>query len=279
MGEDYEILDTQGYTSVIYLLPSDPPRICKAFNQDCVETHFPVEKAAYERFATRPQPSSILTYYGVHPSIPAGIVLELVDNNNLYTRRKERKLFGQACPDKALLYRWADQAAEALEFAHSVGVYNSDVHCLNFFLDRNWNLKVGDWAGASIGGSRPQSVYRLRHSLFYEDGTNVSKSIGISAATEIFALGTALYYMIMGHEPWPELREPEDLQEIKRRICARNFPDTSQLPALGCVISKCWHVQFVSMTEVRRAIDAGGRTNVTSVSDQSRPSSPRENPL
>ena len=136
-----------------------------------------------------------------------------------------------------MFYRWASQAAEALEFAHTVGVYNSDIHLLNFFLDGNLDLKVGDWAGASIDGWPSQSSYRLRHRLFDSDGRDVSRVEGISAKKEIFALGTALYCMVAGHDPWPELREPEDREEIKKRIQEKEFPDTSILPVLGDVES------------------------------------------
>lgn len=79
--------------------------------------------------------------------------------------------------------RWARQAAEALEFAHSLYIYNFDIHCLNFFLDRNLDLKVGAWAGASIDGGKSHSSYRLRHRLFDGGGNDVSKQSGISVFT------------------------------------------------------------------------------------------------
>jgi hypothetical protein len=143
-----------------------------------------------------------------------------------------------------------------LEFAHALGVYNSDIHCVNFFLDQDLNLKVGDWAGASIDGGRSRSSYRLRYRLFDADGTDIPRATGITALTEIFALGTALYFMVTCQEPWPDLREPEDREEIKKRIRAKDFPDTSLLPVLGNIISRCWYVKFTSMTEVLHAIEA-----------------------
>jgi hypothetical protein len=135
-------------------------------------------------------------------------------------------------------------------------VYNSDIHCVNFFLDQDLNLKVGDWAGASIDGGRSHSSYRLRYRLFDADGTDIPKATGITALTEVFALGTALYFMVTCQEPWPDLRAPEDREEIKKRIRAKDFPDTSLLPALGNIISRCWYVKFTSMTEVLHAIEA-----------------------
>lgn len=249
-----EVLSRRGFTSTILLVPGDPPRVCKAFNQDSIDDLFPVEKAVYERFAAQNHPPSILKYDGVHESIPAGLILEYAENGDLHDYLWQKEHMGSPRPDSGLLCRWARQAAEALDFAHSLGIYNSDIHCINFFLDKDLNLKVGDWAGASIDGSISLSSYRLRHRLFDAGGTDVPRSTGITAATEIFALGTALYYMVTGHDPWPELREPEDREEIKKRIREKDFPDTSGLSVLADVIKRCWYVDFASMTEVKHAI-------------------------
>ena len=257
MAEGYEVLDTWGYTSTVYYLPGDSPKACKSFNKECFHTHFPVEKEAYERFSAHDHPSSILKYYGIHDSIPAGIILELAEKKNLNKYRWDKKHCQYPSdPAPEILYRWAGQAAEALEFAHSLGVFNSDIHCVNFFLDQDLNLKVGDWAGASIDGSRSHSSYRLRYRMFDADGADVARATGITVRTEVFALGTALYFMVTCEEPWPDLREPEDREEIKRRIGAKEFPDTSLLPVLGSVVLRCWYVEFTSMTEVLCAIEA-----------------------
>lgn len=255
MTEGYKVLDSDGYTSTIYYLPGDSPRVCKSFNEDCIKTHFPVEKRAYERFSAHSHPSSILKYYGIHDSIPAGIILELAEKQSLWRYRWDQKQFGNPDPEAEVLYRWAGQAAEALEFAHSLGVYNSDIHCVNCFLDQDLNLKVGDWAGASIDGSRSQSSYRLRCRLFDAAGTDIPRAMGITAITEVFALGTVMYSMVTCQDPWPDLREPEDREEIKKRIQRKDFPDTNGLTVLGDIISKCWNVEFISMTEVRHAIE------------------------
>ena len=117
------------------------------------------------------------------------------------------------------------------------------------------NLKVGDWGGASIDGGKSHCSYRYSHRLFGADGADIPAEKGISKATEIFALGTAFYVMISGEEPWPELEEPRDRLEIRERIVNRQYPDTRKLVILGDVVAKCWSGRFVSMTEIRRAIE------------------------
>ncbi|GAB7353819.1 hypothetical protein MBLNU459_g4194t1 [Dothideomycetes sp. NU459] len=229
MSENYEVLPkSYGYTSTIYKLPGEPSRICKASNTECIETHFPVEKEAYERFSAHNPPSSLLKYYGVHPTITAGLVLELAEKGDLHTYLSDQRVvYGELPPSIETLYRWAEQAATALEFAHGLGVYNSDIHCLNFFLTADLNLKVGDWAGASIDGGKSHSSYRYRHRLIDADGIDIPWTEGISVKTEVFAFGSALWEMVKGEAVWPELQEPDDRDEIRSRIAGKKFPDTA----------------------------------------------------
>jgi hypothetical protein len=121
--------------------------------QDFVDSHVTVKKAVYEQSATSVQPPIKPGYYDVHESIFSGIVLELAKTEDLSRHLWKQHTSGRASPDEVLLHHWADQAAEALEFAHSLGVYNSDIDCLNFSLDDQLNLEVANQTPASIDGS------------------------------------------------------------------------------------------------------------------------------
>ncbi|KEQ64433.1 kinase-like protein, partial [Aureobasidium melanogenum CBS 110374] len=158
-------------------------------------------------------------------------------------------------PSEALLYKWTLQTAEALCFAHRLGILHSDIHPLNFLLSGNLDLKVGDWGGASVDGSPSHCSYRYRYRLFTPNGTDFVKENGVSPATEIFAFGMAVYAIVSGKPIWPELEEPRDWEEIKKRIVKRRFPDTKGLKILGDVVKGCWSGRFNSMEEVRVAIE------------------------
>jgi hypothetical protein len=230
--------NSDGHTSTVYLLPNQANTstavICKSIHPHFADVLLPIEKEAYQRFSSNDPPPSLLSYYGIHDEIAAGIVLEFAESGNL-----QDWLHVGHKPNSELLYKWTYQATEALEFAHGLGVLHAD--------------KVGDWGGASIDGGKSHCSYRYTHRLFGLDGADVPDS-GISSATEIFALGTAFYFMISGEEPWPELREPQDREEIRSRITRRQFPATDGLRVLSSVVARCWNGDFVSMAEVRRAI-------------------------
>jgi serine/threonine protein kinase len=254
---NYDLLESSwgGYTSTIYHVPNDTQKVCKKFSGKYADTNFPAEIKAYERFTARGHPSSILKYYGVDENHPASIVLELAANGNFLKYRLDYIQFGHPEPPPETLYRWASQAAEGIAFAHSCNVLHSDIHCVNFFLDENLNLKVADFAGASIDGGKSYSTYRLTHRLFDWDGHDMP-SKQITVACEIFAFGSALYTMVTGHDLFPELNDSRDKAEITKLLQKKGFPGTKTLPALGTIIRKCWNLVFVSMNEVEEAIKA-----------------------
>lgn len=250
------LANSHGHTSTIYLVPPQNNAIdllvCKSIHPHFATTLFPVEKLVYERFsAAQNAPSSLLTYHGIHTDIPSGLILEFAQQGNL-----QDWLFSVAVPpSEALVYKWALQAAEALSFAHNLGILHSDIHPLNFFLTGDLDLKVGDWGGASVDGSVSHCSYRYRYRLFDGDGMDVAKEYGVSAQTEVFAFGMAVFAMVSGQQIWPELEEPRDYDEIKQRNVQKRFPDTTTLRILGDVVEGCWSGRLQSMQEVRVAVE------------------------
>jgi hypothetical protein len=190
----YEYLD-KGFTATIYRLPNTS-KVCKSFWEGYRERHFPVEKSCYEIFTSRSPPPTILKYYGVDPIEPAGLILELAENGNLYKYLWDLRHVHKTPPSHALLYRWARQAASALVFVHSCGIWHCDIHIVNFLLDKNLDLKVADFAAASIGGGKPNSYYRHSHQLYLK-GQELKE---VSVKSEVFAAGSAVFQMVVGYE-------------------------------------------------------------------------------
>ena len=81
----------------------------------------------------------------------------------------------------------------------------------------------------------------------------------IMTASEIFALGSALYYMVTGLDIFPELDYDLDRAEIIECLRERKFLDTSELPVLRSVITKCWNLEHGYMTDVIEDIDSESR--------------------
>ncbi|KAK4934351.1 hypothetical protein LTR10_024359 [Elasticomyces elasticus] len=238
----------KGYYSTVYRI-NGTDRVVKCFEGASAAAQCDVETKVYERFTSVSEtpPPGILKCYGPHPTIPNSILLEHAVQDNLWEWLWRAREFGQS-PDPTVLYRWARQAAEAFAFAHHYGVLHSDIHVINFLLDADSNLKVADWAGASIDGGHSLSRYRRDHTL---PGTAHNN---ISVASEIFAFGMALYNMITIEEPYPGLHHERDKDELKRRLAEKEFPDTTKLIVLGQAIRGCWNLQYKSMEEVLESL-------------------------
>lgn len=238
--------DSSGWTSKILLIPNTD-RVIKAFNEDCNEHLFPNERAVYERLMAADNiPPSILRYHGVSPEVPAGLILDLAENRSVahYLSR-----YPETPPSPHRLILWARQAAEGLAFMHECGIWHCDIHIVNFVLDRELNLKLCDFAGSSINGQKSHSFYRRTHQV-------PDRAKDYTAHAEIFALGSAMYHMVTGHDLYHgELHYEGDKHEIRRRMRQGEFPEVTGLRALGDVISRCWRLQYDTMKQVIQATD------------------------
>ncbi|KAH7336498.1 kinase-like domain-containing protein [Rhexocercosporidium sp. MPI-PUGE-AT-0058] len=107
--------------------------------------------------------------------------------------------------------RWVQEAAEG-----------------NFLLDEHLGLKIADFGGSSLAGSRPSACSGQRFSLpgkCWRDPPTVQD--------DLFALGTTIYFIM---------------------TCGRNyrnhrFPDISQI-VCGEFIKRCWSSQITSAQEI-----------------------------
>ncbi|KAH7015655.1 kinase-like domain-containing protein [Ilyonectria destructans] len=140
------------------------------------------------------------------------------------------------------------QAAEGINFIHSKNVIHCDITVRNLLLDGALNLKISDFEGMIIspngtvqldGGARTNSL----SSMPRDDPDHCDQK------TDIFALGTAIYFMITGHWPFPDLDPIEQEEEVQRRFKSREFP-TMKASHGDNIIRKCWTGEYTSMIEV-----------------------------
>ncbi|KAK9325629.1 kinase-like domain-containing protein [Lipomyces orientalis] len=137
-----------------------------------------------------------------------------------------------------LKFRWIVQVTEAFEFIHSRLVVPADISPRNFLLDRDLNLKICHFGGASLDTPR----YRLPL-------RNRSLGQPPSIKSHIFALGSVIYEVETGSPPFSDLSS-EDVQE---NYMAGVFPDTSGL-VCGNVVKSCWQCRFQDCGEMLHAL-------------------------
>ncbi|PYI31932.1 kinase domain protein [Aspergillus indologenus CBS 114.80] len=146
--------------------------------------------------------------------------------------------------DPALVARWIQQITSALEYVERMGFCHNDLHASNCLLDRNFNLKLADFGrattiGQPLEGTLPRRAKPIRSGP-------LTGTYGLcSARTEQFAVGTLLYFMVYGHEPYDD--RILSAAEWDRRFGESEFPDLNRNGVFDGLISACWHDVYPTM--------------------------------
>lgn len=160
--------------------------------------------------------------------------------------------------------RWIQQAGDAIQvscttdldllpvlslaqFLHSREVIHCDIKPDNFLLDQNLDLKICDFAGSSLRGSKALVCGSTR---FWRP---TLPQTPCEAQDDIFALGSTIYTILTGNEPFGDLESAD----VEIRFSSAEFPDTSNLP-FDEAMQSCWGGQ-ASIQQVCDLIETTAR--------------------
>lgn len=94
--------------------------------------------------------------------------------------------------------RWVQEEAEGIQLLHNAGVLHCDINPKNFLLDARLGLKIADFGGSSLAGSRPSACSGQRFCLpdrCWRDPPTVHD--------DLFALGSTIYFIMTCQPPFP----------------------------------------------------------------------------
>jgi serine/threonine protein kinase len=193
--------------------------------------------------------SQILGVLGNHPRIiqskgltEYGLLLEFAPNGNLHD-------YLTTHPEVSLGQRlaWCIQLTEAVAYIHSKRILHCDVRHDNILLDLNLNLKLADFQGQhfSANGDILLDGLSLESTKAYLPRKPADHA---SIKTDLFALGSTLFFIIMGHEVFSDLDGFKDEDEIARRFSAGEFPLDPHICAT--ITEKCWKQLYSSAEQV-----------------------------
>lgn len=142
--------------------------------------------------------------------------------------------------------RWSRQAAEATAYIHTKNVIHCDINTNNLLLDDNLNVKLADFQGIYVD-QRGETFTGLASE---NTKSSLPRSIPYRSdeKSDLFALGSAIYYIMTGHEPFPDLDPIEDEYEITRRFRHGEFPSLEEVLG-GQIIHGCWTLAYKSVDE------------------------------
>ena len=145
-------------------------------------------------------------------------------------------------------FAWARQATEAVAITHRAGVIHCDINVNNLLLDDNLTVKLCDFQGRLLraDGSVDKDGLARENIKSFMPRADPNYS---DRKTDIFALGSTFYYIMQGHEPFPDMHPLNDEEQIKGRFASRQFPKMDSLLMNG-VTHKCWAGEYNSAEAV-----------------------------
>ncbi|KAI1128801.1 kinase-like domain-containing protein [Nemania abortiva] len=140
---------------------------------------------------------------------------------------------------------WSLEATDAVELLHSSGVIHCDIQPLNFLLDENLSLKIMDFSGSSLNGSRAIVCPGPRYCA-----PNLRSENALTVDEDLFSLGSTLYFIMTGKAPYEELLD----HEVEDKYREGEFPDLGGIPCAEAIAST-WRQEVSSARSVRAAIE------------------------
>jgi serine/threonine protein kinase len=117
--------------------------------------------------------------------------------------------------------KWSRQILEAIVVIHSHGIIHSDLALRQFFLDDEFNIRLGDFNSSQCQGHLALGYEKASHCLPRDyDLPNTETS-------DLFALGSTLYELVACKAPYSELAGPksDDPDVIKTQILRQHEVD------------------------------------------------------
>ena len=153
-------------------------------------------------------------------------------------------------PDLQRRLEWVCQVTEALAIVHKKRVLHRDISANNLLLDAELNIKLSNFQGRLLApdGEIQEDGLSVENTKSFMPRANSNHA---DWKTEIFALGSAFYYIMKGHEPYPELNSDHDEERIAERFTSGQFSEI-ECSSMNRVIHKCWAGKYDSVDAVLR---------------------------
>ena len=237
-----------GGVGIVYQLTNDIV-VKRAFADD--DEGIRNEYRIYDMLDSMPYcPNIVRSFY----RIPSANFLQCLSGGTLDQRLRlhqtrdpgtDRVIEVQDYEPQNLIWRWMAELTDAIAWLESLGYVHGDIRPPNLLLDGSDHLKVIDFdntvaVGSVFDGCQPPYARVL--------GGEAAESRGTfghyGARTEQFAIGSVIYYMTRGYEPYDNEWFGEDHgKEVVSLLQERNFPKLDKND-VDTIIHKCWYGEY-----------------------------------
>lgn len=205
-------------------------------SEDCRQD-MRIEAQIYQRLGAHPR----LVKFKHWDPVEHTLTLEYMPNGNLVEYIKQHG------DDISTSQRrtWAMQVAEGVALLHSYDIFQGDVGPHNLLLDKDLELKICDFGGSSLDGSRPAVAPAERYMLPGLIERRFRSKLVLKEnliKEDLFALGSTIYFIATGRDPYSELTDEDEVQKLYKEGV---FPDLGGV-LFAESIAECWRQEVES---------------------------------
>ncbi|KAG9946455.1 hypothetical protein KCU85_g6508, partial [Aureobasidium melanogenum] len=165
-------------------------------------------------------------------------------------------------PSLELQERWIRQLVSAAAWLEKLGYAHGDLRPHNILLDKWSNIVVADFDGTVPIGEELKLA-----TLPFCKVDEEFETLPAGPETEQFSLGSCIYNIRFGFEPFSNLKLESPVWRLK--LVRKEFPPTSD-DVYGPIIQDCWHGVFPSIgalqTEILKVSDPRSKSELQSTS-------------
>jgi hypothetical protein len=156
----------------------------------------------------------------------------------------------------ALVERWIMELSSAAAWLESLGYVHTDIRPPNLLLDGQEHLKLTDFdCVQQLGTPAEGSAAPWARVLGTEAGDKCGSFGDNGARYEQFAIGSVLYMMTRGHEPYDDGSiAPEDAPVVVDLFQQMKFPPLGE-HKLDRVIKQCWKGEYGTLKDLADETD------------------------
>lgn len=218
------------------------------------------EHHIYDLLERRPQCPNIVRSFLRLPDLN---FMENMAGGNLEARLRSRQIRDEhdfvsvaSLEPATLVSRWTAELASAAAWLESLGLAHGDIRPMNILLDSTDHLKLADFdCAAEIGTEEPRGCGTPYGRLQGSEAGKDKWTFGlIGPQTEQFAIGSVIYYLTRGHEPY----EGTSVSRSQRvtLLQEKHFPATDTNNTRDAVIRKCWHGDYSSIQQLSIEVES-----------------------
>lgn len=205
----YEIVSEIGRGSMGIVYKARDPKIDRfvAIKTISLDGHTPEEQRHFrERFFVEAKAAGRLNHPGIVTVFDVGeepetsdpyIVMEYIEGQTL------RDLLAQGSESRPIedTLRMTQELAEALDYAHALGVVHRDIKPANILVTKEGQAKIGDFGIAQLDVSHMTLLGRVLGTPAYMSPEQLEGK-KVDGRSDLFSLGAILYSLVTGFSPF-----------------------------------------------------------------------------